>query len=87
MSTAQDLVALAGQDRSERCAELAEPDDCDPHQLPPASAVTSRCQPNRRSNARKSGFGSTAEVRLLHVAIAHVVADSIREDVVDMELS
>ena len=54
---AQDLVALARHDGRERRAELPESDDGDPHQLSGATAVTSRCQPKRRSNARKRRSG------------------------------
>ena len=53
---AEYVVALARQHGGERCAELAQPDDRDPHG-PPASAVIRRCQPNARSNLRNSRCG------------------------------
>ncbi len=80
---AEDVVALAREHGGERRAELAESDDGDPHRGYAASAVTSRCQPNRRSKRAEERLRHPAEVRLLHVAVLDVVADPVREDVID----
>ena len=53
---AEHFVALAREHGRQRRAELAEADDGDLHQ-PTASAVISRCQPNRCSNALNRGSG------------------------------
>ena len=53
---AEYLVALARENRRERCSELSEPDDGDPHGYA-TSAVIRRCQPNVRSSAPKRRFG------------------------------